>query len=155
MLRELFGLPAPNAAPAQETQPAAPPETSEPVDVPEHPFPVAPVVVTAVGVALIATGAVFAMASQQNKDDYAHMRVPDNTAVNEAITLREKAKHQSTIANIGFGAGAAIAAIGLTWLVIDLTSHDEVDQTSATLAPLGGPGRFGLALQGHFARNAW
>jgi hypothetical protein len=156
MLRELFGLPEPSAeSVVQEPQPTAPPETSEPVDVPEHPFPVAPVVMTAVGVALLATGAVFAMASQQNKDDYAHKHVPDNGAVDDAIKLREKAKHQATLANIGFGAGAAIAAVGLTWLVIDLTSQDEVDQTSATLAPLGGPGRFGLALQGHFARNAW
>jgi len=154
MLRELFGLPEPSAAVA-EPRPAEPPETSEPVDVPEHPFPVAPVVVTAVGVALIATGAAFAMASQQNEDDYARTRVPDDQSVNDAIKLREKAKHQATLANIGFGAGAAVTAVGLTWLVIDLTSHDEVDQTSAALVPLGGPGRLGLALQGHFARNAW
>jgi hypothetical protein len=155
MLRELFGVSEPSATPpSQEPQPP-PPETSEPVDVPEHPFPVAPVVVTGVGVALIATGAVFAMASQKNEDDYAHMHVPNNGAVDDAIKLREKAKHQSTLANIGFGVGAAVAAVGLTWLVIDLTSSDEVDQASATLAPIGGPGRFGLALQGHFARNAW
>jgi hypothetical protein len=154
MLRELFGLPVePSAAPPPE--PTAPPETTEPVDVPEHPLPIAPVVVTAVGVLLIGTGAAFAIASKASEDDYAHAHVPNDRAVAGAIKLREKAEHQATIANIGFGAGAAVAAIGLTWLVLDLTSSDEVDRTSARLAPLGGPGRFGLALQGHFARNAW
>jgi hypothetical protein len=152
MLRELFGLPEPDATPAG---PAPTPETTEPVDVVEHPFPVVPVVVSAVGVALLATGAVFAMASKSNEDEYAKARLRNDGEVDDAIDLRDKAKRQATLANIGFGVGAAVAAVGLTWLVIDLSSKDESDATSATLTPLGGPGRFGLALQGHFARNTW
>jgi hypothetical protein len=153
MLRELFGLPEPSTTPAATPEPA--PETTEPVDVVEHPFPVAPVVVSAVGVALLATGAVFAMASKSNEDDYAKARLRNDGEVDDAIDLRDKAKRQATLANIGFGVGAAVAAVGLTWLVIDLSSNGESDATSATLTPLGGPGRFGLALQGHFARNTW
>jgi hypothetical protein len=159
MLRELFGVPLEPAARAPEAaEPPAPTPTREqaaPIAARGHPFPLAPVLIAAGGVALIAAGTAFALASQANKHDYAHARLHNDADVDAAIALRNKASHQATLANIGFGVGAAALAVGATWLVLDLGSRDEVDRTRATLAPFGGPSQLGLALQGHFARNAW
>jgi hypothetical protein len=98
----------------------------------------------------------FGMSSQSNQDDYrnaVHLR--DMNDVNSAIALNNRAQTQALIADVAYGVGAAALAVGVTWLVLDLTSNDGADGTRATLAPFGGSHQLGLAVQGQFARNAW
>ncbi len=97
---------------------------------------IAPWIVSGGGAAVLATGGVLgALASSRDG--------ASRTAANQrdAITLREDAERFATMANVTMIAGAAIAAGGVLWGVIDL-SRDR--QMSVVVAPgtVGVAGRF-------------
>jgi hypothetical protein len=139
MVRELFGL---QSAPID--QPASPPatapseapelssETSPPVAV-AKPLPVLPIVIGAVGVALIAAGVGFGMSAKSNEDAYAKLKIPqgDTAAAGRAQAKIDSAATQAMLSNVGFGVGAAAVAAGIVLFVLQSQSGDDHDAAQA------------------------
>jgi hypothetical protein len=155
LVREVLQIPE-AAQPAQPApEPAAPTAVTaadlEPVHEPAEPkaFPVLPVIVTAVGVGLLAGGVAFGLASNASEDDYADAMTDSREEVDAAFDKLDDAETQALLSNIGFGAGAAVTALGVVLLALHLSAGPE--EASAQLAPQLGPGHLGLLLRGTFS----
>jgi hypothetical protein len=155
LVRELFGVAAPAAepapAPVEEPPPAAttaPPEaTLEPARplaaAPDQkPSLVVPIVLGAAGVAVIALGVGFGVASNSTESRYADARVDDDADARTADDLLSSARTQSTIANVAFGVGAAsCVAAGVVYFLQRKHRQDTAPNAHVAL----GPGYIGVA----------
>lgn len=153
MVRELYGVAAPSPPDAQSTEPAAEPLAYEDLAVEEPPlersfFPTVPVVVTATGLGIVAAGAVFGLMAKATEDDYAAIAVDDEATAEAADEKLEKAETQALIANIGFGLGGAVVAVGVAMWIVELS--DDPNEAGAWIAPRLAPGQVGFAVHGRF-----
>lgn len=141
MLDELLGIapvPAPQPPRTDYDESREPPAAK--------PFPVLPVVVTAVGVALVGGGIAFGLMAKASEDDYAALPVTSMSEADKAADELSSAQTQALISNIGLIAGGAVTALGVTLLVLHFT--DESDSERASLMPTVAPGELGLTLRG-------
>jgi hypothetical protein len=165
MLRELFGIT--EATPATPTEPpssepaAAEDNAIEPAVEPAQarPFPIAPVIVGAVGVVLIGVGTAFGLAANASEKKYGEY---DPTAItqpkdarssaDQAVDAYDRGHTQALISNVTFVAGAAALATGAVWLIVELSSggtpEDEASPDGVALSPRVAPGELGLSLHG-------
>jgi hypothetical protein len=138
MVRELFGLqsapsdqpPPPATAPSEAPELSS--ETSPPVAV-AKPLPILPIVVGAVGVALIAAGVGFGVAAKSTEDDYAKLKIGDGdkAAAGRAQDKIDSAATQAMLSNLGIGVGAASVAAGIVLFVLQSQSGDDHDAAQA------------------------
>ena len=164
MLRELFGIAeaTPAAPPSEQpsSEPAAAPDNAiEPAVEPAQarPFPIAPVIVGAVGVVLIGVGTAFGLAANASEKKYAGYdpTVEEHEAArasaDQAVDAYDKGHTQALISNITVVAGAAALATGAVWLIVELSSDGGPEETSpagVALSPRVAPGQLGIALHG-------
>jgi hypothetical protein len=147
MVRELYGI----AEPEGETAPPSPaPEMDPGPDdraLDKSYFPAAPVAITAAGVALVGAGAVFGLMMKATQDEFAKIVIEDEASAEAAGDKRDVARTQATLANVGFGVGAAVIAVGVAMWIVELSDDGE---QHARIAPRFGPGEVGLAVSGRF-----
>jgi serine/threonine-protein kinase len=152
MVRELFGLQQPAgeaSAPPPEAAglaPAPPPPTAA-----SKPFPVLPVVLGAVGVAILGAGVGLGVASHSTANAYVDTKVIDDTTGNEALGKLHTARTEATLANVAFGVGAAALAAGVVLFILQQRGSDDKADVAQTMQQLPLALRTGqLALSGHW-----
>lgn len=96
----------------------------------------APWIVTGVGAAALATGGMIGVVASTR--DSASRSAPSQR---DAVALRGEAEGLATAANVVLVSGAVVAAAGVVWGVLDLTSAPEVGVT-ITPQSVGIAGRF-------------
>jgi hypothetical protein len=162
MLAEaLQRTPAASAAVPGDDGPAA---GGEPQDVPGEvsvelpPEPTAtrssslvlPITLGVAGAALIAGGAVFGILANQSESQLGDLPVRTREEANAAADKLDEGETQATLANIGFGVGAAALAAGITLWVLDGESPAESQAGTASLTPSLGSQGGGLVLHGRW-----
>jgi serine/threonine-protein kinase len=152
MVRELFGLQAPAVAAsapppeAAEPAPAAPPPPAA-----SKPFPVLPVVLGAVGVAILGAGVGLGIASHSTGNAYVATPVTDETTGNDALDKLHTARTEATLANVAFGVGAAALAAGVVLFILQQHGSDDKADAAQAMQQLPLALRTGqLALSGHW-----
>lgn len=125
-----------DAAPPSEPAPAPPP--AEPEKKSLRPFAF---VAGGVGVAGVATFAIFGLMAKGTHDDLAS-RCPNGACPNDPASDVNKGKSQQTVANIGLVVGVVGIAAGVTLFVL------EPKSTAPSMSAAIGPGR--LSLEGKF-----
>jgi serine/threonine-protein kinase len=152
MVRELFGLQAPAVAAsapppeAAEPAPAAPPPPAA-----SKPFPVLPVVLGAVGVAILGAGVGLGIASHSTGNAYVATPVTDETTGNDALDKLHTARTEATLANVAFGVGAAALAAGVVLFILQQHGSDDKADAAQAMQQLPLATRTGqLALSGHW-----
>jgi hypothetical protein len=152
MVRELFGLQAPPAAAsapppeAAGSAPAAPPPAAA-----SKPFPVLPVVLGAVGVAILGAGVGFGIASHSTANAYVATPVTDEASGHDALGKLHTARTEATLANVAFGVGAAALAAGVVLFILQQHGSDDKVDAAQTMQQLPLALRTGqLALSGHW-----
>jgi tetratricopeptide (TPR) repeat protein len=103
----------------------------------------APWLVAAGGAAVVGVGAIFGALSQSKAN-----AAQDEPVQETAQSLHDQASTFATLANVFFVVGGVVAAVGVTWGVIDLASggSDDEAESAATLRIVPG----GLLAQGRF-----
>jgi hypothetical protein len=165
MVRELLGIEPesePEPAPAAEpTEDIAPP-TTQPTAVDEDQnarLPLAPVLVGAGGLSLVAAGLVVGAMMQSTQHSYAMRTIATQDDVLRAEEERQRGKDQALAANVLLGVGAAAVVGAGVWLAIELKHNaakpaepaaDDGEEPQARLVPLLGAKTAGVALIGSF-----
>ena len=153
MLRELFGIAAPEPPAAEPAAPAAQQDVIESDLGPQEPeaertmFPAAPVAVTAAGVVFLGVGIAFGLMAKATEDEYADTTPVTEDQVDTAIDKFDEAETQATIANVGIGVGAAVIVVGAALWVVELSSDGD-EGAGAWLAPRLAPGHAGVTFSG-------
>jgi hypothetical protein len=139
MVRELFGLqsaPVEQPTPLPPTAPSEAPELSSETSPPvaaAKPLPIVPIVVGAVGVALMAAGVGFGLSAKSTENDYAKLMIPkdDKAAAGRAQDKIDSAATQAMLSNLGIGVGAAAVAAGIVLFVLQSQSGDDHNAAQA------------------------
>jgi hypothetical protein len=150
MLRELFGIaePAPSTPPP-EPDPEIEDDAIEPIVEPvETPFPVAPVVVGGVGVALIGAGIALGLIANASEDEWKTADTDTHGKVDDALEIESRAKLEATLSNVGFAVGGAALAAGVVWLALELSSEQPGERANMMLLPRLTPSTAGVSLHG-------
>lgn len=145
MVRELFGL---EEVPLEEpAEPAVDPVVEPEPSGPDGGRAAAAGVIAGLGVVALGVGFGVGAASQDAAQRYADhpLETPQDAA--DALAELRSAQDQATVANVMFVVGGALAAAGVTWLVIELAIGGS-DDASATLSPVIGDGLAGVSVQG-------
>jgi hypothetical protein len=154
MIRELYAEPLP-ASPSRQHAVMPPPTVEarqrwQPADESRGISAVA-VVTLGIGVAALGAAAVFGIAADRSHDAYAGTVVRSNADANRALEHLETAEDRALAANILYGAGGALLAVGATLLLVDLTSDDDDDDVSLSVS--ASPVAAGIVLAG--TTEAW
>jgi hypothetical protein len=112
--------------------------------------PVLPLTLSIAGAALIGGGIVFGILANNSESELADLPVRSREEANAAADKLDTATTQATLANIGFGVGAAALATGITLWVLDGQSTVETPAGSASLTPSIGSQGGGLVLHGRW-----
>jgi hypothetical protein len=124
MVRELFGMAQPAAAPAASPEPVRsdplPPSAAGPEEPPaaRRRVPVLPIVVAAVGVGLLAAGTGFAVAYHSADKTYAGTKVTNLASAAAADKAYSSSRSRAMLADIGFGVGAAALITGTLLFIV-------------------------------------
>ena len=150
MVRELYTEPVP-AAPTRETTVVPAPTVAARSIEPADGGSLAPVsfVTLGVGVAAIGAAAVLGLGAARAHDTYASTLVRSDADADRALEHLETAEDRALAANILYGAGGALLAVGATMLIVDLTSDDDDVGLSVSATPVAG----GVVLGG--STEAW
>jgi len=150
MLRELFDLPEPEPPPEILMAPSVP-AVRDPQPRDQAPtgssFPIVPVIVMGAGVAIAGTGAIFGLLASGSESDYESAPTTTAADVDHALDLQSTAESQAMMANILLAVGAGTIATGIVLLFV-MDSGDE--ESPVAVAPVVGPGAFGLSITGRF-----
>jgi serine/threonine-protein kinase len=152
MVRELFGLEAPQVAASAPPPEAAGPALAEPPPTAaSKPFPVLPVVLGAVGVAILGAGVGLGVASHSTANAYVATPVTDEATGHAALDKLHTARTEATLANVAFGVGAAALAAGVVLFILQQHGSDDKADVAQTMQQLPLALRTGqLALSGHW-----
>jgi len=142
---------------AAPTEPAMPPEPTEPVapgggetelrSEGASAMQIAGIITLGVGVVGLGVGTAFAVvASSSNDESLDHCRT-ETLCSPTGLELRDDAKSEAAISTIFFAAGGVLAAAGLT---IFLLAPSEHSSSEVAIGPLLMPGRAGLTLGGQW-----
>lgn len=118
----------------------------EPVGGGGRPFPVAPVILGAGGVAVLATGVVFGALVNGAEDDYSNLTIRTEADVMKAESDIDSGETKALVANVLLGAGAAVVVGAGIWLAIELSSNRE--PADVAIVPVIGKDYAGLSLSG-------
>lgn len=125
----------------QASQPPPKPAPSTPADEPAPDVAVTPWVIAGVGGLGIGAGVVLGVLAQGRADD------AEAEPVNQtALDVLDEAQTLATAANVAFIAGGVIAALGLTWGIVDVASSTSEPTDAQRLWLTVGPGRCQLTL---------
>ncbi len=100
---------------------------------------VAPAIVTGLGVAALATGAVFGAQMNATESDFDAAASAANPDLDRLADLESTGDGQALVANVLYGAGGAVAAVGLTWLIVKAARGGGGDEPNVTFAPSVAP----------------
>jgi serine/threonine-protein kinase len=151
MVRELFGLQAPPAAAGAPPPEAAGTAPAPPPTAAGKPFPVLPVVLGAVGVAILGAGVGLGIASHSAGNAYVATPVTDEASGHAALDKLHTARTEATLANVAFGVGAAALAAGVVLFILQQHGSDDKADAAQTMQQLPLALRTGeLALSGHW-----
>jgi hypothetical protein len=153
LVRRLFGIPEPVTAAA----PASPESDQQPVDYEANPSgdqaephgpSVGPLtwVTLAVGTGVLAGGLILYGVASGHHDDFLHTEIHSESDIARANALLDKADTERKVSTVLMPAGAAVLALGVTLLVLDLTAGESGPQMA--LSPLPGGGMVSLRASG-------
>jgi hypothetical protein len=152
MVRELFGLPEPEAPVATPPAPvpSSAPLPAEPPATAERPLPVLPIVLGAVGVAFLVGGIGFGLASNGAEDDYAKLKIVDDggASARRATDKYESSKDLATVANVGVIVGSVALVAGVVTLILHMQQPAPLRDSARSSARLRfgvGPGQLALS----------
>jgi len=161
MVREAFGLPAPEVT--DEPDAPAPPEPTPPEPLVAPPPPVAdgggdpaaelalPLSLIGGGVLVLGAGLIVGVVAQDTQSRYEETSVTTPADVDAALALSEQAETEALVSNILVPVGGALAAAGaIVWIVQAVTGGDD---DRAAFVPYVGPTQAGLAVQGRFGSD--
>ncbi|MEZ4442389.1 MAG: hypothetical protein R3B72_25065 [Polyangiaceae bacterium] len=128
---------------ARETAPADPKPSDEGASG-SSTWLVAGIVTGGVGVVGLGVGTAFAVIAKRRDDASLERCLPDDPSrcTPEGVALRDDARQAQTIGIVGLAAGGALAAAGLTMILVDLLA--EADAGEVAIRPFLGPLGAGL-----------
>jgi hypothetical protein len=148
LLHDLFGISPrpPDAGPAQppgvQPTPAvvAPPPSAAVAREPRKPVAAStpslllPLALGAAGVACIGAGVGFGLSADSSQAEYAKHVVATNQDAKRALELYHRADTHATLANIGFGVGAAAIAAGALVFILQRTGAPQRERPAPSSA---------------------
>ena len=148
ILRELFDVPEPEPEVIPPDVPSvgiAPPPSR-----PSGGVPTGGIVLAAAGAAIVLGGAVAGILHQSSEDDYQAQPIRNVSDIDEANSSFEEAQRRGRAAMVLFAVGGAVAAAGVTWIIIGATRGSDDTTARMQITPVASLDGAGISLGGTF-----
>jgi hypothetical protein len=115
-------------------------------------FPVIPVIITSIGGATLLAGGITALVALDNEGDLEdRCGESPQFCPNHNTALRSSAEDLAVATNVLWVVGGLTTAVGVTWLVLELSGDDEEEEADPSFATLDlAPGYGGVRMFGSF-----
>jgi hypothetical protein len=149
LVRDLFGAEpasetaAPSAEPVKDDQPKTAPEPA-----PGKRLPIAPIVLGAGGVLVVAAGLTVGALMQSTENQYGDRTIQTPMQAKIANDDRKRGEQQALVANVLIGVGAAALLAGGIWFAVSMAADSEPKPVQTAIVPVVDSHSVGLALVG-------